>query len=210
MKKSKAETAETHKRIVEVAAQAFKKKGIDATGVAEVMVAAGLTHGAFYRHFASKEALVAEAATVSMDVFVDTAQAAASAGPEAFLKYLQGYLTSEYRDDVLGGCPVIQLGGELARTDASTREGVSKGLRDLIDIAVSVSGDVPRAIAEDDAIFTLSALIGAITMSRLVDGRKLSERVLNVTKSRLLQAAEKTPVPPKKTSARARPASARG
>lgn len=187
MKRSKADTAETHKRIVQVAAQAFKKKGIDATGVAEVMAAAGLTHGAFYRHFASKEALVAEAAASSMDTFVEAARTAASEGPSAYLKYLQNYLTSEVRDGVLGGCPVIQMGSELARVDAPTREGISEGLKQLIDISVNVSGNTPNDSSEEDAIVTLSTLIGAITMSRLVEDQKLSDRILSVTKERLLK-----------------------
>ncbi|MFS8974484.1 TetR/AcrR family transcriptional regulator [Cupriavidus necator] len=191
MKKSKAETAETHKRIVEIAAQTFKKKGIDATGVAEIMVAAGLTHGAFYRHFASKDALVAEAAGASMDVFVEAAQAAAAKGPSAFVKYLQDYLTSEFRDGVLGGCPVIQMGSELARADTSVREGIAKGLKQLIDIAVKLAGDKPGASVQDDAIFMLSALIGAVTMSRLMDDPAFSERVLQVTNKRLLKPSSK-------------------
>ncbi|ARP82951.1 TetR family transcriptional regulator [Bordetella genomosp. 8] len=192
MKKSKAETAETHRRIVEIAAQAFKQKGIDATGVAEIMAEAGLTHGAFYRHFTSKEALVAEAAGASMDVFVQAAQSAASKGSTAFVKYLQGYLTSEFRDGVLGGCPVIQLGSELARADTSVREGIDKGLQQLIDIAVNLSEDKSRAYAQDDAIFTLSALIGAITMSRLMEDPKLSKHVLEVTNHRLLKQSSKS------------------
>jgi len=192
MKKSKAETAETHKRIVEIAAQAFKAKGIDATGVAEVMAAAGLTHGAFYRHFGSKEALVAEAAGASMDVFVEAARAAAAKGPSAFIKHLQGYLTSEFRDGVLGGCPVIQLGSDLARADTSVREGIANGLKQLIDITVKLAGDKPGASVQDDAIFTLSALIGAITMSRLVDDPELSEHILQVTNNRLLKQPSKS------------------
>ncbi|AUT66136.1 TetR/AcrR family transcriptional regulator [Paraburkholderia terrae] len=191
MKKSKAETAETHKRIVAVAAKAFKEKGIAATGVAEIMSTAGLTHGAFYRHFSSKEALVAEAAALSIEVFVEAAEAAAAKGPPSFLKYLRGYLTSEVRDGVLGGCPVVQMGSELARADATTREGVSNGLRQLIDIAVKMSGDAAGASAEDDAIFTLSASIGAITMARLFDDPKFSDRIVNITKRRLLKPVAK-------------------
>lgn len=191
MKKSKAETAVTHKKIVEVAAQAFKKQGIDATGVAEIMAAAGLTHGAFYRHFASKEALVAEAAADSMDVFVEAAKSAASKGQTSFIKYLRGYMTSEIRDGELGGCPVIQMGSELARFDTSTREGVSNGLKELIEIAAkTVQGDSGKS-AVDDVTFTLSAMIGAITMSRLVDDDKLSARVLEITKNRLLKLPPK-------------------
>ena len=187
MKKSKADTAETHKRIVDIAAQAFKKKGIDATGVAEVMAAAGLTHGAFYRHFASKDALVAEAVTVSMEVFVEAAQAAASNGPSGFAEYLQGYLTTEFRDEVLGGCPVIQIGSDLGRADTSVRVGVANGLKQLIGIAVKSVGDKPSVSAQHDAILTLSALIGAVTMSKLVDDPELSEDILKALNNHLLQ-----------------------
>lgn len=187
MKKSRAETVQTHKRIVDIAAQTFKKKGIDATGVAEIMIGAGLTHGAFYRHFISKDALVAEAAGASIDLFVEAAQTAAAEGPSAFINYLQGYLTTEFRDGVLGGCPVIQMGSELARADTSVRERIARGLKQLIDIAVKVSESKFALTAQDDAIFTLSSLIGAITMSRLLDDPELSKRVLQVTNNRLLE-----------------------
>lgn len=193
MKKTKTETMETHKRIVQVAAQAFKKNGIDATGVAEIMAAAGLTHGAFYRHFSSKEALVAEAAGVSMDVFVEAARSAAEKGPSHFVRYLQKYMTSEFRDGEMGGCPVIQMGSELARAETSTREGVANGLEQLIDIAVDVAGEDAGASTRDDAIFTLSAMIGAITMSRLVEDPKLSKHILDVTNRRLLAPPKKGP-----------------
>jgi len=186
MKKSKAETAETHRRIVEIAAQAFKKKGIDATGVAEIMAAAGLTHGAFYRHFASKDALVAEAAGASMDVFVQAAQAAAERGDAAFIDYLRGYLNPAFRDETLGGCPVIQMGSELARADTAIKGEIGSGLRKLLDIAGKLSGGKSDKIARDDAIFTLSSLIGAITMSRLIDDEVLSGHILEVAKERLL------------------------
>lgn len=186
MRKSKAEKAETRKHIVEVASQMFKAQGIGATGVGEIMVAAGLTHSAFYRHFNSKEELVAEATAFSMEVFVEAAQTALKAGPDAFIKYLKDYLSPEYRDGQLGGCPVVLMGSELARIDSEARQGVAGGLEQLIGIAVELTDG--SAAAEADAIYTMSALLGAITMARLVNNPVLANHILDVAKSRLTVA----------------------
>jgi len=182
MKKSKAETAATRRRIVEIASHAIRAKGIDGTGVAEVMAAAGLTHGAFYRHFESKEALVTEAAALSMDVFVEAAQTAAEAGQ--LQKHMERYLLPEYRDGVLGGCPVIQLGSDLARADTQTRHGVAQGLERLIELGTLENGDSPTA--REDAIFALFALQGAVALSRLVEDRKLAKEILAIARRRVL------------------------
>ncbi|MGF6505858.1 TetR/AcrR family transcriptional regulator [Paraburkholderia sp. 32] len=189
MRKSRAEKAETRKQIVEIASQMFKEQGIGATGVGEIMTAAGLTHSAFYRHFASKEELIAEASATSMDVFVEAAQAAMADGPEAYVKFLENYLSPEFRDDQMGGCPVILMGSELARTDSQTRQGVSSGLEELIEIAVGQTDG--SSTAEADAIFTMSALVGAVTISRLVNDPALAKRILDVAKGHLASLPKK-------------------
>jgi TetR/AcrR family transcriptional regulator, transcriptional repressor for nem operon len=199
MRKSKAEKAETRKHIVEVASQMFKSNGIGATGVGEIMVAAGLTHSAFYRHFESKEELIAEASSMSINVFVEAAEAALAKGPEAFVQYLQDYLTAEYRNEELGGCPVVQTGGELALADAPIRQGVSDGLERLIGMGLTLTDG--SAEAEAETIFTMSALVGAITLSRLINNRPLSEHIINVVKRRV---AGQPAVPRKATRTAAR------
>src|ERR1700761_7631799 len=98
MKKSKAETAKTRERIVQVAAQQFRRNGIQQTGVADIMAAAGLTQGGFYRHFESKDQLVAEACAASMDHIVRAAEAATEEGDDAFLTYLANVLSCRNRD----------------------------------------------------------------------------------------------------------------
>jgi TetR/AcrR family transcriptional repressor of nem operon len=185
MKKSKAEAAETRKRILEVAAQTFRSKGITAAGVAEIMAGAGLTVGAFYRHFTSKEQLIAEACATSMDVLVESAEAAAGGGQASFLKHLEDFLSAEYRDDTLGGCPLVAMGSELVRADTQTRRAASQGFEQLIDIVARWTPADDLASARDEAMFTLSAMIGAVTMSRILDNPELSDRVLNVTRQRL-------------------------
>lgn len=88
MRKSKAETLETRKKIVDIAAREFRLNGIYATEVSEIMAAAGITHGGFYRHFASKDQLVAEACAASMDAFVGRAENAAECGGEFLTEYI--------------------------------------------------------------------------------------------------------------------------
>jgi TetR/AcrR family transcriptional regulator, transcriptional repressor for nem operon len=185
MKKSKAETAQTRKRIVEVAAQAFKINGIQATGVAEIMAAAGLSHGGFYRHFATKEQLVAEACAASMDILVDAAEAAAGNGDESLLKHLEDLISVEYRDEHLGGCPLVAMGSELARADLQTRRAASRGFRELIEVMAKRNREDGSASAKDDAIFTLFSMIGAITIARIMDDSEYSEQILKVARKRL-------------------------
>ena len=185
MKKSKAETANTRKRILEVAARAFKNNGMHATGVAEIMAAAGLTHGGFYRHFSSKEELIAEACGASMRILVESAAAAVEGGPESFLNHIEDFLSAGYRDDTLGGCPLVAMGSELVRADARTRRAVSQGFEQLIDIVAKWMPDDDAQTATANAMFTLSSMIGAVTMSRIVDNRELSDQILDVAKKRL-------------------------
>jgi TetR/AcrR family transcriptional repressor of nem operon len=185
MKKSKEETAKTRKRIVEVAAQQFRRNGIHQTGVAEVMAAAGLTQGGFYRHFASKDQLVAEACAASMQNLVNTAKTAIKSGDGAFVKHLEKFLSIQYFDNWLAGCPLVFIGSELARADLDTRRAASQGYRDLVEVIATDDRyrDAPSARAE--AIFTLSAMIGAVTIARIVDDPRLSALILNETKNHL-------------------------
>lgn len=178
MRKSKAETAKTRQRIVDVAAQTFRSNGIAATGVAEIMAAAGLTHGGFYRHFESKDQLLAEACSAGLDSMVQSYHDASEDGREAFVRNLQDSLTPAYRDDRAGGCPLVAMGSELARADDVTRRGASRGFEELVDaIAEWLPARSGREV-RDEAIAVLTGMIGVVTMSRVVDDARLSARIL--------------------------------
>jgi TetR/AcrR family transcriptional repressor of nem operon len=199
VRKSAAEAAETRKKIVEEAAKAFKRKGIEATGVAEIMAAAGLTHGGFYRHFESKEQLVAEACASSMETLVEAAKATAEGGDASFMKHLKAFLSAEYRDDCIGGCPLVAMGSELVRADGPTRRGASDGFMRIIDIMAKFSRAQTPQEARAEAMFTLSSMIGAVTMARILDDPKVSDQVLEAARKRLIGPAKDQ----KKTKARA-------
>src|SRR6266436_1650569 len=123
MRKSKQEAAATRQRIVKAAAAKFRQNGIAGTGLSDLMAAAGLTHGGFYRHFDSKDQLVAESCAAAVDPVVESFKSALSrktkrSGLEAVAA---SYLSKEDRDDSSGCCPFVALGSELVRSDDTTR-----------------------------------------------------------------------------------------
>lgn len=190
MKKSKAETAETRKRIVETAAKAFRKQGIAATGVAEIMATAGLTHGGFYRHFDSKDQLVREALSATEKNLVRDTREAAAESADAVLKVFQDYVTQAYRDNHEDGCPMASMGSELVHADAATRHAATSSFRTIIETAA------PFLRSKDDPDGTYTALslitnmVGALTVARMVDDRALSDRILEATKRRINESVD--------------------
>lgn len=187
MRKSKAETAETRRRIVKAAAVEFRRNGIHATGVAEIMAAAGLTQGGFYRHFASKDQLVAEACAEAMSVAVSSTQevpgpSCGKLGPEAIV---ENFLSVEHPDNPLECCPLVGLGIELARADPDTRAAASQGFMSLVDSIASRYRRVTPEAARQRAMFVLSAMVGAVTMSRVVGDPALSAEILRATRTQL-------------------------
>src|SRR5580700_5352539 len=131
MRKSREEAARTRERIVTAAAAEFRRNGIVATGLNDLMSAAGLTHGGFYKHFASKDQLVAEACAEAVETILERLAAAASAkrgGAAA------AYLSTGHRDHPATGCPLSAIGSELARSDEKTRAAATGGFRKLVEI----------------------------------------------------------------------------
>jgi TetR/AcrR family transcriptional repressor of nem operon len=149
MRKSKRETEETRKRIVEMAADEFRQHGIVTSGIADLMAAVGLTHGGFYRHFESKEQLVAEATAAALDTLLDTLASAASGkkGRNALKAALEVYVCAEHRDNPRDGCPLAALGSELARSDKRVRDVAATGFSRMVEI-LRQSNSV-RQLAQD-------------------------------------------------------------
>ena len=190
MKKSKAETAETRRRIVEIASEAFRTKGIEATGVAEVMAAAGLTHGAFYRHFTSKDELVAEAVAASLEQLILESERSAEQGAEGALHHALEYMSSANRDDVAHSCTFAASGSELVRAGEKTRHVASQAFKRNLKILAPFMSTRQSGDRDATAISVLTNMIGALTMSRMVDDPKLSERILEVTRERLVKSMQ--------------------
>lgn len=182
MRKSRAEAAQTRARIVSAAAAEFRKNGIGATGLNDVMSAAGLTHGGFYKHFASKDQLVAEACAEAVrTAILETLATAAAEGPG----FAAAYLSTNHRDHPAAGCPLSAIGSELARCDEQTRAVATDGFLKLVDLVARQLGKLPPAAARRRALVAASTLIGALTMARIVTDPKLSAEILQQAKRQL-------------------------
>jgi len=178
-----SETAEKHERILNEAAKLFRERGF-AVGVAEIMQAAGLTHGAFYAHFKSKDDLAAEALVRAFSQSSDRAYAATANAMEAKQVFLERYLSAKHRDRPGAGCAIAALGAEIARNMAVRAPFTEQVKRMIAGMATSF-GRKHKASARQNAMHLLSAVVGALILARAVDDPKLSDEILASVRERL-------------------------
>jgi TetR/AcrR family transcriptional regulator, transcriptional repressor for nem operon len=186
---SRAEKTKTHKRIVAIASKRYREEGLAGVGIAELMKEAGLTVGGFYKHFKSRNDLVAEAVGSALGEWKRRVDAAASGGPPVTYESLvDDYLSDEHRNDPGAGCPVSALAGDIARSDKRTRALVTRQIRDDIELVASLIRDTNqkgKRAARSQAILTYCALVGAIAVARAVSDEQLSREILKTVAVRL-------------------------
>jgi TetR/AcrR family transcriptional regulator, transcriptional repressor for nem operon len=180
--------SESRSRIVESAAREFRIKGPDKVGVADVMSGAGLTHGAFYAHFASKDALVAEAIDAMFSETRRLTQAldVALAGGEAeirtaFRAFVGSYLSAQHRDAPECGCPLPALAADMARTDSAAKARFAAGVERLSGRIAAVLERLGFAESVAEANVMLAQLAGAIGLARAVGDSARSDAILRDT-----------------------------
>ncbi len=193
MRRSKADTARTRERIVETASKQFRRHGISDAGLSRLMAAAGLTHGGFYRHFASKDQLVAEACQNALLSLTDglAAHIAERSPNHALQLLLETYLSRTHRDQPATGCVLAALGSELARSDAATRDAATNGILRLAGLIARQLKTLPPDEAKDRSLAIAAAMVGAITLSRIIPDAPTSNALLRATKNYILKAARK-------------------
>ena len=187
---SKAQKTRTHKRIVSIASKRFREKGLAGFGIAELMKEAGLTVGGFYKHFGSRDDLVAEAVNSAFGGWQRRLEAAKSGGGSVSLaKLIDEYLNEMHRDNPGSGCAFSALAPEIARSDKRTRSLTSEQVRsDVQLIATLLSGRDKRA-ARSRAILIFSALVGAMSLARAVSDEALSREMLETVGALLKNSA---------------------
>lgn len=168
---------ESHERIVRAAARAIRRSGYDGTSVSDIMKEAGLTHGAFYAHFASREAMLAEAADrAGAESNAFAASVIAAAPPERSLQALMhAYLSEEHLASIETGCPVSALGSEMPRQAPDVRRAATRRIKEMIDMVARQSPDWGQPAAHERALATVAAMVGTLMMARAVDDPALSE-----------------------------------
>src|SRR5512132_850258 len=180
MRYSPEHKQETHARIVKKASVRLREKGAHGIGVADLMKEAGLTHGGFYAHFDSREALVIEAFAYAMDRSVEHWRAiAAETPPEKRLSTIvDSYVSTVHRDDPGHGCAVPTLGAEIARESPKTRKAFAAKLEQMIDMMAEQIPDVPRKAARKQAMATIATMMGTLVLSRIAGNGEFSDEVL--------------------------------
>jgi TetR/AcrR family transcriptional repressor of nem operon len=180
MKVSREKVAEHRSQILAAAARLFRLRGFEEVTVAEVMKDAGLTHGAFYGYFPSKEALIAEAVGRALPPVPDRGKPQRPAA-----EYADSYLSVRHRDNRATSCLFSSLGTEAARGSAELRHSMTEGVRRRIrHLSTEAEGDTPTK-KRRAAIAAWSAMVGAMVLARLVDDEKLSKEILTETRASL-------------------------
>jgi TetR/AcrR family transcriptional regulator, transcriptional repressor for nem operon len=167
----------THERIVSVAARAIRRSGYDGVGVADIMKEAGLTHGAFYAHFTSREAMLAEAVgRACAESAAAAAGAVASVRPDMSLaSMLSAYLSREHLQHAEIGCPLAALGSETSRQSPDVRRVATRHIKEMIDLVARQLPDWGQPGAHQRALVTVATMVGALLLARAVDDPALSD-----------------------------------
>jgi len=180
----------THERIVEAAARAIRRSGYDGTSVADIMKEAGLTHGGFYAHFSSREAMLAEAADrAGAEAVAASARVAATAPPEQGLQWLlRAYLSKEHVKSAEVGCPVAALGSEMPRQAPEVRRAATRRIKEMIDVVARQSPAWGQPGAHEHALVTVATAVGTLLLARAVDDPKLCDALLEAALKHLVPA----------------------
>jgi len=189
MRVSREAMAEHRKEIVAAAARLLRERGIAGTSVADLMQAAGLTHGGFYRHFESKDALVAEAIASAFHDLLSTVEAGAGkeGASAAVEKYLRLYLSDRHVANPGYGCPLAALGVEAAREGKLQRKALAEGAEETLDlIAASLKGTPKERRVQ--ALGIMAQMLGTVVIARAVGEGDLSREILDAARTALLPA----------------------
>lgn len=187
MRVSREQVAENRRRILDAAGRLFRERGFESVSVAEVMNAAGMTHGGFYGHFRSKDDLIAQTlAHVLVNTSLDAPDLAG---------YAARYLAPGHRDDRAGGCATAGLAGEALRQTPEARAAMTAALRHQIARFSATARGETDAARRRAAIGAWSAMVGSLLLSRLSDDPALSDEVLAETRAWIAETAAAEPGP---------------
>jgi TetR/AcrR family transcriptional regulator, transcriptional repressor for nem operon len=178
------ETAKKHEKILAEAARLFQEKGFAEVSVGELMKSAGLTHGPFYNHFRSKEALMAE--TIELSVLQAREELEKyGCDAEGKAKYIAAYLSAAHRDRPGTGCAMAALSVEVGR-DEKLKEPFTQAFKSVLEKMIKCWPWSSKRSARSESIRALSSMLGAIILARAIDDESLSREILRETRQALL------------------------
>jgi TetR/AcrR family transcriptional repressor of nem operon len=190
MRVSRIQAAENRQTVINVASRLFRERGFDGIGLKDLMRAAGLTQGAFYKQFASKEDLAVEASKRALESASGRWSDAAAANPDDPLgAVIAFYLSGDHREEKMDGCPIVALGSDAARQGPDLKAAFEAGIKAHLEVlgrfTAKTDGDEPS----DKAMAILSTMVGAVTLSRVVNDPDLAQAFLNAAVEQVRDAA---------------------
>ncbi len=189
-RRSQEDKAKSHERIVEIAAARIRESGTATPGVAQIMRAAGLTHGGFYKHFASRDDLIAEAVERGFAESQEGVSAVLDGAEDPLAAFVDWYVSAQHRDDPGAGCGVVALGADAARADERVRAAYTQQVQRYITRlqGLIAGGDAQRAADPEirrRATVMLATLVGSVLVSRAVDDPDLSDEIIGDVRAAL-------------------------
>ena len=171
-RRSSQDKARTHEQIVDIAAARIRQDGTTAPSVAEIMQSAGLTHGGFYKHFDSRDELVAEAVERTFAESQEATAAVIDGAEDPLAAFVDWYVSPEHRDNPASGCGVVALGADASRADPRVRAAYTEQVKRYLAQLKQLLGDDAKAAV------ALSTLVGAVLVARAVDDPALSDEII--------------------------------
>jgi TetR/AcrR family transcriptional regulator, transcriptional repressor for nem operon len=191
MRYSREHKLETHARIVKKASVQLREKGAHGVGVADLMKDAGLTHGGFYAHFDSREALVIEAFAHAMDRSTERWRKLTEQTPpeKRLASVVNSYLTPGHRDDPGHGCAIPTLGAEIARESPKTRKAFAAKLEQMIDMLAEQVPAGSRKAARKQAMAAIATMMGTLVLARVAGNGEFSDEILGAGRDAVIGRA---------------------
>ncbi|MCK1267606.1 MULTISPECIES: TetR/AcrR family transcriptional regulator [unclassified Bradyrhizobium] len=190
MRVSRVQAAENRKTVINVASRLFRERGFDGIGLKDLMEGAGLTQGAFYKQFASKEDLAVEASRRALESASGRWSDAAAQNPDDPLSAVIGfYLSGDHRGEKMDGCPIVALGSDAARQGPEVKAEFEAGIKahlDVLDRFLAGAGD---EASRSKAMAILATMVGAVTLSRVINDPDLAQAVLDAAAKQVRGAA---------------------
>ncbi|TPK96526.1 MULTISPECIES: TetR/AcrR family transcriptional regulator [unclassified Mesorhizobium] len=180
MRVSRIQAEQNRQTVIDVASRLFREHGFDGIGLKDLMKGAGLTQGAFYKQFASKEDLAAQASRRAMESAADRWTAATAANPgDPLGAVIEFYLSMDHREERMDGCPVAALGSDAARQGAEVKASFEVGIKAYLEVLGSMIARTDSAEINEKAMAVLSTMVGAVVLSRIVNDPDLAQAFLD-------------------------------
>jgi TetR/AcrR family transcriptional regulator, transcriptional repressor for nem operon len=190
MRVSRIQAEENRQAVINVASRLFRERGFDGIGLKDLMKGAGLTQGAFYKQFASKEDLAVEASKRALESGARRWSEAAAGNPDDPLGAVIGfYLSGDHREEKMDGCPIVALGSDAARQGSDVKAAFEAGIKAHLEVLGRFIAETSGETSSGKAMAILATMVGAVTLSRVVNDPDLAQALLDAAAEQVRDVA---------------------